>query len=310
MKIASTTEDFFGYAPGHDVPRILELMSECGIKYIDLSLSSAFRNDSPLRTDSWRKWVDDVHEAGKRLGLSFVQAHGSNGDFKEAENYKATMDILRRQIEICGLLGIKGITVHALTKNGMTRSEFQEVNTDFYKELLKTAEKCGVMVYTENTCTANCSNYYIYNGEDFNEIRRCMDNHPLFGCCWDTGHANVQKDDQYQSIMAMGDGLKAIHVHDNDGNSDLHLQPYSGNLCFDAVIKGLIDSGYDGYFTLEAFSLPTPAAFCFCRRKPFTLKGETYDKIISIPLELKMRAEKLMIDVVRFMLDSYGVLED
>ena len=143
-------------------------------------------------------------------------------------------------------------------------------------------------------------------GADFNELRERLGNHPLFGCCWDVGHANVQGVDQYKCIMEMGDGLMAVHIHDNDGRRDLHLQPYSGNTGYDAILNGLLDIGFKGCFTLEAFSLPVAQSFCFCRRKRFTEQ----DKLGMLPLEYKLRSQSYMLDVTRYMLESYSCYEE
>lgn len=53
-------------------------------------------------------------------------------------------------------------------------------------------------------------------------------NTPLFGACWDTGHAHVAHIDQRAGILALGRRLKALHVQDGDGISDTHTAPYYG----------------------------------------------------------------------------------
>ena len=108
----------------------------------------------------------------------------------------------------------------------------------------------------------------------------------------------------------MGDGLMAVHIHDNDGYGDLHLQPYSGRTCYDAIIKGLLDIDFKGAFTLEAFSVPVAPTFCICNRERFTEKSDACDRLWLPPIEFKKRGEKLMYDMARWMLESYGCLEE
>ena len=86
--------------------------------------------------------------------------------------------------------------------------------------------------------------------------------------------------------------------------------PFAGNTCYDAVINGLLDIGYKGYFTLEAFSVPVAQDFCNCRRPHFLLKGPGFDRLGMLPLEFKLRSETLMLDVVRHMLKTYDCLEE
>ena len=45
-----------------------------------------------------------------------------------------------------------------------------------------------------------------------------------------------------------------VHLHDNDGRSDLHLPPGAGTIDWAAVVLALKDAGYDGTITLEVFS--------------------------------------------------------
>ncbi len=135
-------------------------------------------------------------------------------------------------------------------------------------------------------------------------------NHPMFGCCWDVGHGNCHGVDQYKSIMEMGDGLMAVHIHDNVHGFDAHVQPFCGNTNYDAIINGLVDGGFKGCFTLESYSLPVPRSFCNCNRQRFLQKGPEFDRLSMLPIEFKMRSEILMLDIVRYMLQTYNCYDD
>ena len=306
MKIATTTGDFLDYVAKDDIQGAVRLLAKCGFRHIDVNLGGAVFQESRLCSDGWEKWAAEIKETGMELGVDFVQAHASDSAYVPGLDRDYRMDLLRRELRICKMLGIPGIVVHGISRPQGDREDFMRANTEMYAELLKTAEETGVCIYTENTCTANCPTYFLYEGADFNELRERLDSHPLFGCCWDVGHANVQSVDQYKCITEMGDGLMAVHIHDNDGRRDLHLQPYSGNTGYDAIIKCLLDMGFKGCFTLEAFSLPVAQTFCFCRRKRFT----EHDKLGMLPLEYKMRSQTYMLDVTRYMLESYGCFEE
>jgi len=77
-------------------------------------------------------------------------------------------------------------------------------------------------------------------------------NHPLVGTCWDTGHANMQRLDQYEAIMTLGKTLKAVHIHDNNGEVDQHVLLFQGTMKWEPFVKALGDNEYDGDFTFEA----------------------------------------------------------
>ena len=306
MRIATTTGDFLDYVAKDDIQEAVRLLAKCGFRHIDVNLGGAVFKESRLCSDGWEKWAEEIKKTGLELGVDFVQAHASDSAYEPGEKRDYCMELLRRELQICKMLGIQGMVVHAIYRPQGDREDFMRANTEMYAELLKTAEETGVRIYTENTCTANCPTYFLLEGADFNELRERLGNHPLFGCCWDVGHANVQGVDQYKCITEMGDGLMAVHIHDNDGRRDLHLQPYSGNTGYDAIIKGLLDVGFKGCFTLEAFSLPVAQTFCFCRRKRFT----EHDKLGMLPLDYKMRSQTYMLDVARYMLETYGCFEE
>ncbi len=310
MKIATTTGDFCDYVAKDDIPQAVRLLAKCGFRHIDVSLDSAYFNGSKMCGDEWEKWAAEILETGRELGVDFVQAHAINSAYAPGPDRDSRMEMLRRQMRICAMLGIPGMVVHAICKPNGDREDFMEKNAQMYGELLHTAEETGVRIYTENTCTANCPTYYLYEGKDFNELRERLGNHPLFGCCWDVGHANVQGVNQYKCITDMGDGLMAVHIHDNDGRRDLHLQPYSGGTCYDAIINGLLDIEFKGPFTLEAFCVPVAQSFYFCGRKHFKEKGPAFDRLGMPPLEFKLRSEAMMLDLTRYMLETYSCFEE
>ena len=310
MKIATTTDDFKDYVATDDVAGATRLLAQCGFRHVDVNMLHADHQGSMLCSDNWREWAEGILEAGREAKVDFVQAHGSGGCFERGEERERRIGLLKRELHICKMLGIPKMVVHAVWRRGGGREEFMEENVRFYRELLPTAEETGVCVCTENTCRQNLPEYYLFEGSDFNELRARLDRHPLFGCCWDVGHANCQEVDQYKCITEMGDGLKAVHIHDNNFGVDSHLSPFQGSVSYDAVINGLLDAGYRGYFTLESYSMPVPQSFYNCRRKHFTAKGAGFERLMMLPLELKLRAETLMLDVTRHMLNVYGCLEE
>ena len=79
-------------------------------------------------------------------------------------------------------------------------------------------------------------------------------NDPYFVACLDIGHAEMRglNTNAEQMVLALGDRLQALHIHDNDQWHDSHQIPFSMNLDFDAIVKALKKIDYKGYFTLEA----------------------------------------------------------
>lgn len=92
-------------------------------------------------------------------------------------------------------------------------------------------------------------------------------NADIFGFCFDTGHANLAGIDIEDYIMALGNRLKVIHVHDNDGIGDWHQIPFmvigkSGNTAsvdWKSVVRGLGKIRFDGVLAFE--TTPVITAF-------------------------------------------------
>ena len=66
---------------------------------------------------------------------------------------------------------------------------------------------------------------------------------PFVGMCLDTGHCSVFGDDPGEMVRLAGPRLRTLHVHDNNGKSDLHWLPYTGVIKWesrDAIIRSKI----------------------------------------------------------------------
>lgn len=315
MKLATTTGDFHMYAAhSMDLCAILPMMAESGFRYIDLNFYHADCEGSPICGDDWAAWAEETAACAEKLGLVFVQSHGSNLCHRDEPDYPRMLELIRREMHICKRLGIPNIVVHGVCRPKGLREQFVSENAAIYKDVLKFAEETGVAVLTENSCETNCPTYYLVNAEDFHAINAAVGDHPRFGMCWDVGHAHVQAVDQYRELTALGKKLMAVHIHDNMGrrNSpsfmDFHMQPYTGSCGFDAIVKALVDMKFPGPFTLEANAIPQPAGFL--GRKPFEKDGVVYDRLQALPLDFKIRAEHLMYDIAKYMLEAYDCYED
>jgi sugar phosphate isomerase/epimerase len=69
----------------------------------------------------------------------------------------------------------------------------------------------------------------------------------------DIGHANLFKRKPAQFVQHFHKKLRHVHLHDNDGNRDLHLPMGAGNIDWEELIR-LLKKYYNGTITLEIFS--------------------------------------------------------
>lgn len=304
MKLATTTSDFAYYGKGYR--ESLELIREAGFKYVDLSMYTPFENDELLLSDNWKENAKKLREFAENLGLTFVQAHSPGGNALDENDAQRTIDLTIRSILVCGELGIPNTVVHAGCADGIGKDEFYEKNKVFYEKLFPAMEETGVNVLTENSTNANMhGRYYLIDGEDMRNFIKYV-NHPLLHGCWDTGHANIEGV-QYEHIKALGDELYALHINDNCGKMDEHIIPYFGTVNMDDVMHGLIDIGYNGYFTFEATNTLRPADYPYMgSRRRF----ESDKRLFYPSLFMQKHMERLMYEIGEHILKKYDMFSE
>ncbi len=301
MKLATTTGDFQAYT--HNQNDAIIKINEAGFKYIDYSFIMDYKNGSGIFGKDPKGHIDDIKRLADELEVSFVQAHSPMGEpIIKDNNHQNFIDATNKCIVACSKLGIKNLVVHSGYEKGISIEENFVRNKEFYYELFPTAEKYGVNILTENFNKMwDPQTYWIDNAKDMREFIDFV-NHPLFHCCWDTGHANLQEMPQHEELKILGKDVYALHVQDNPGRGDYHMAPYFGSSNFDSIMNGLLDIGYSGYFTFEA-----DAMLCPVYRK------RAYDKdsrLLLLPMEIKEKTEHLLYDIGKHILTTYNCFED
>ncbi len=310
MKLATTTADFRGYAK--TIAETVRLFADTGFKHLDLNLYRENHPGSPFLAggDGWKKIVDDAGAAAAEIGADFCQAHSPDGLlFAGKEQRDNLLLSTRRSIVACAMLGIKNIVVHAGVNPAFTSDEFKRHNRDFYRELFDALEKHGVNALIENGCETNSPHYRLRTGAEMKEFLEFV-GHPLLHACWDTGHAHLRGMDQYESIITLGEDLRALHIQDNFGNCDSHTAPFCGTCNFDQVLQGLLDAGYGGAFAFEAGNLMRNHQEWPNFRQPWEHDGKTVTTLLDVPLHLKRQTVTLMHAIGKHMLEQYGCFED
>jgi len=75
-------------------------------------------------------------------------------------------------------------------------------------------------------------------------------NSPRLGICLDIGHANLTGN-PLEAISRCAEHLFAVHISDNNGQTDQHLVPGEGNIPWQKVFRKLEEAGFSGPLTLE-----------------------------------------------------------
>ena len=304
MKIASTTGDFKTLPKDDHLERVRHV-AKAGFKYIDLSFYDIDKKNSPFMLDSYKEYVDNLKSLANRLGIKYVQAHLPNCNPLDKENFDEYCKCTIRTIEVCGLLGIENAVIHTGWMDGITKEQYFEMNLEALKPLFPVMEEYNVNVLIENSTKSNMGEkYYFLTGADMKEFIEYV-NHPLLHACWDLGHANIEGH-QYEDIMVLGDDLRAIHVHDNNGKGDQHVALFTGTLNIDEVITALIDSGYKGYFTFEADCAVSFGQTWHLNRRIF----EKNTRLFNPTTDMYDAAEKFLFEMGKACLTAYNIYEE
>ncbi len=301
MKIATTIGEVKGYA--QTPAETVKMYEGTGFLHLDYNFGEVLSPGNPFMEDGWREMMLEAKDAAQKLGFDFVQAHAPLCKICGGDTERE-LEATRRAIEGCGMLGIKNMVMHSGFLPGFAYPDdmqaYCRANAPFFRALIPEMERHHVHILFENTTEKHCrgGKFFPILGRDLNAMIAFMD-HPLFGAAWDVGHANMDDIDHAAQIKELGKNLRAIHVHDNFGEKDIHLVPLMGSADYDNLMQGLLENGFDGYFTLEIKN-----HFYFERRKGLT------GPLAHPPMELKRAALQLQYAAAKAILSAYNVYEE
>ena len=298
MKLATTTADFGRWAVTYE--EIVKMIHDAGFRYIDIGINRRIC-DSPEGLEEAKR----IRDYAEKLGMKFIQAHSPEGNPISPEKQERMVQLTNRSMEICEILGVPQTVVHSGWKKDIGKEQYFEENLEFYKQLYPAMERTGVNVLIENSSKKNLGDYYyFFTGQEMVDFLKYT-NHPLLHAVWDTGHGNTEGG-QYEQLVALGKDLYGLHVHDNSERGDEHVIPYLGTLNMDDVMNGLLDAGYQGYFTFEASHSLRASGSRHGKRHVF----ERDTRLLEPSFEMQMDIERLMYTIGKHCLSSYGVFEE
>ncbi len=145
--------------------------------------------------------------------------------------------VLKTNIDHCAKFSIPILVVHIQVKEqgenifarGLARLE----------QVVAYAKEEGVKIAFENI---NAPEFLFEVMEHFQDAH--------VGFCYDCGHEACHTPGM-EFLPILGNRLFCVHLHDNDGEGDLHQLPFDGKLDFDRICRQLRACGYEGNITLE-----------------------------------------------------------
>lgn len=241
------------------IEKAIELLAKAGFDAWDLSLYNMFPfdwskdaidyQDHPLCKPNALQYAKKLKQISDDNGIVCNQSHAP---FPVSN--KEVRSLLPFSLECTALAGGNICIIHP------DNNKSAEENAEMYFELLPIAKDFGVKIATENMWNwdhdknharaAACS-----DPKSFLEHLNVVNDDYLIACL-DIGHAEMKglNTSAVEMILALGDKLQALHLHDNDKIHDDHLLPFTMNIDFNQVCKALKEINYSGYFTLETIN--------------------------------------------------------
>lgn len=257
------------------------ILRDAGFTNCDFSLNGYLLN-TDLYQDTLNKFFDKSiielehyfaphKEGAKAAGITINQMHMPYPicipTGKKQVNEYLWNEVAPKSMQLCKFLECPHIVIHGLKMARFLGSEDLEweETQKFIEYIAPMAKEMGITVCIENLYDSigghlvegPCCNVY----KTVERIDRMNEKYgaEVLGFCFDTGHANLVGIDFEKFITTLGDRLKVLHIHDNDGGADLHQIPYTfaktrenkASTDWNGFIRGLKAIKYDKVLSFE-----------------------------------------------------------
>lgn len=258
-----------------------KVIRDAGFSAVDFSLHSYLRNKDIYGSrinHFFERSVAELEEffaphkrAVEETGLTVRQMHMPypiyvpRGSRELNEYLRKT--VAPKSLYICRYFDCKYIVVHGFKLAyhlGSEEAEW-EATEAFLDELAPLAKELDVTMCIENLYDVIADRLTEGPCCDMvkcaERIDRMNDEYKaeVLGFCFDTGHADLIHLDFERAITTLGERLKVLHIHDNDGLRDLHQIPFTFTKTrenrsatdWEGFMRGLREIGYNGVLNFE-----------------------------------------------------------
>lgn len=238
-------------------------MREHGFEAVDyFLLANTEALPYQVSEDELKALMEKEKDLAAEAGIEITQTHGPwrwPPQDATPEDRAERLEKMKACVRATHYLGCKYTVIHPIMpfhtddKLKGKQKEMFELNVAFMRELVTYAKGFGVTVCLENMPMRNLS---ISTAAEILDFVKYIDE-DNFKVCLDTGHSAVTSGaDVGQYVRLLGDYLKALHVHDNNGEKDEHKPMGEGIIDWQGFATALKDIGFDGAFSIE-IALPS-----------------------------------------------------
>lgn len=215
---------------GYDCVDAQELISS------DLPYFAMSENERKKLLTEEKKKADDA-------GIEYSQVHAPMiADPTTPQEFDKVVEAVKLSARGASYLNGKFLVVHPI-RLCTEFKEVEEINEKYYRKIAEYAADFGIGVCIENMPSVISASIV----SDF--VKKVQI--PNLYICLDVGHAHMLNEEPADAVRICGDKLAVLHVHDNFGDRDIHLQPFSGNTRWHGFGKALNEIGFKGTLSLE-----------------------------------------------------------
>lgn len=212
------------------------------IETIDAIHNAGFKNVFIQWYDAnWECNQEEQLNYVKSLGLNVLFAHlgyqNINTIWEDTDDGDELINRYKQDIDSCKQNNIPMVVMH-LTRH-TEAPIYGEIGLKRFQKIVDYAKGLGIKVAFENTKIKGYLDYIMDNIKNDNA-----------GVCFDSGHyhAHFKGELDFEKYK---NRIFAVHLHDNNGERDMHQIPFDGTIDWASIIDNLEKANYNGPITLE-----------------------------------------------------------
>ena len=226
----------------------LEMLKKLGYDGVELPIFS-------LDEKHFAEWGRRLDSVGLERTAVTVRGPDENPISSDSRSRLAGIDANKRTVDCCRAAGVKILvgpyhsSLGVFSGAGPTKDEWKH-GVDSMREVARHAGDAEVTLGVEYLNRFEC--YLLNSAADTMRFVREVD-HPHCKMMYDTFHANIEEKQVASVIKSCASETVHVHISENDRST-----PGSGNVRWKETFDALKETGYDGWFMIEAFGLALP----------------------------------------------------
>lgn len=228
----------------------IDTIARLGFDYFELAMDQPQAHYSTVSENQ-----SAIRKALESYGIGIVchmPTFVSTADLTDSIR-RASITEMKRSLSVAADLGSEKVVLHPSMISGMgayVPERSREYAFDFLSEIIDHADKLAVTICLENMMPRNGF------GVEPDELGIIFRSFPQLKFTLDSGHANIDDKEGNRLIKmveSFGERIGHVHLSDNRGVHDDHLNLGRGNINIHGLVKMLHSIGYNDTITIEVF---------------------------------------------------------